>query len=145
MSGYFRELYFRRNETMSFGIGESPASHRRTVRSSRSKTLRANARVERPERSIAYRRSSTAGQSRRIAGAACLTNTRDLRVLCAEFSDLATPSALRLAAVAERNALRAASVRRSVYEASSHGIKYSGHMSAMQGPVLAALTDEEAE
>lgn len=49
---------FLRNSRTAAGIGESPASHRLTVRSSRSNTSRANALAERPERSIAARRSS---------------------------------------------------------------------------------------
>lgn len=46
------------------GIGESPASHLRMVRSSRTSTSRANALAESPDRPIASRKSATSGVSR---------------------------------------------------------------------------------
>lgn len=49
---------FRKNSITASGIGESPASHRLIVRSSRRSISRANALAERPERSIAERRIS---------------------------------------------------------------------------------------
>jgi hypothetical protein len=61
MSDYLAD--FRKLMTGS-GIGESPASQRRIVRSSLSSTSRANALAERPERSIAVRRRSAGFKQR---------------------------------------------------------------------------------
>jgi hypothetical protein len=55
MSDYLAD--FRKLMTGS-GIGESPASQRLTVLSSRRSTSRANALADKPERSIAFRRRS---------------------------------------------------------------------------------------
>jgi hypothetical protein len=83
-------LDFRKSRT-TWGIGESPASQRRIVRSSRRRTSTAKRRADRPDASIAERRTSesfTAGEvvqcpvrfERDVNRLSCPVNDRHFRV-----------------------------------------------------------------